>query len=513
MSLNQSVFSSQSLKFDTKPLDTTLVSTPLSGNINFGIVDFTAISIPLTKENLEFMFMIDRSGSMSDLCLDGRTKMQHIIHTISNIIYFLRENPTIQVFITVDSFDNIVERIVERTNITQENCDEIIGKIGKITARACTNIEKALIQIKKYSAELKEQFPSHKLNHIFLTDGQITDGKTNPEYLQGLIDPNIMNAFIGFGIDHDTSLLNDLSQNENSNYYFIDKLENAALIYGEILHGIIYKFLCNVVIILENGLIYNYKTNEWKDSLQIEEIVGESNKTFHVISSNPDIFSLNISGTKISDGSKVSFSIEKEENSNLTNYIYRQRTQQLLYELTSFLKLKRLTDQVIFEKEINIMLIQEKKKLLKIKLEELLNELKKYMEDNDLKDNIFLKNLSNDLYICLKTFNQEYGEMYSRARMLSQGLQRAYTASHTPHRQNVYVSEGLSRQNSVRNNDDLEQDDYDLEQDDYDLEQDDYEIYADNHDISDCTPYRSSTQTQVIYYLSNTNDNENTQII
>jgi hypothetical protein len=66
---------------------------------NFGVLE---LSIP--KENVspsvcrsgevdkgvkkvwDIVFSIDNSGSMSDMCSDNRSKMQHIIHTIKNMI-------------------------------------------------------------------------------------------------------------------------------------------------------------------------------------------------------------------------------------------------------------------------------------------------------------------------------------------------------------------------------------------------------------------------------------------
>ena len=67
-----------------------------------------------------------------------------------------------------------------------------------------------------------------------------------PGYRKGwktITKKTITNAFVGFGIDHDTVLFNKLGNLTNSGYYFIDKLENAGLVYGEILHGVFYKYL------------------------------------------------------------------------------------------------------------------------------------------------------------------------------------------------------------------------------------------------------------------------------
>ena len=417
------LFTEQFIKFHTENID--LEQIPISINdAKFGIIHLKAIEAPLTKENLEFIFMIDNSGSMSDICSDGKSKMQHIIHTLKNMIKYFKENSNIKAYVTIDTFDNSIVNVVERTNITNENFNSIIEKINEIIPRCTTNIEIALKHIMEYSKDIRIQYPEHKIINIFMTDGEVSEGNGSISYLSNLVDKTITNAFIGFGVDHDALLLNSLSEAENSGYYFIDKIESSGLVYGEILHGIFYKLLTNVKIFVENGLIYNFKNNSWKSSISIGDIVSESNKIYHVASSTPDDFKVYMTGINISENTELDILIsQKEPESDLTKYIYRQRTLQHLFVVSEHLKRKNINANV------NIRFKEDKN--IKTNLRKFIEEMKLYMKNNNMEDDNFLKNLCDDIYISYRTFGTRYASMFNTSRRISQGAQRCYTASNT----------------------------------------------------------------------------------
>jgi len=498
--IENTLFTNQAVNFDPVDLNTQLVPVPLTGDIKFGVLDLKALSSPLTQEILEFVFQLDRSGSMSDICSDGRTKMQHIIHTMSNIVTYFLENPAINVFITVEAFDDKLYSIVERTNVTEENYKNIINKIERLTPKGSTDIGKALNRVGEITEQLRSQFPDHKLNHIFMTDGLISQGETDYEKLSKLVDAEITNAFIGFGIDHDASLMNVLSSGVNSNYYFIDKLENAGLVYGEILHSIVYRFLTDVVINISEGLIYNFKTNQWTTSLAVGEIVSESNKSYHIVSNSPAVCSVELICKRVSDGTEENIVITREHDVDLTKFVFRQRTQQHLYTVKEFiLKNKQNNHTWKMDMDQHDIITSEKQKLKSI-LIDYLTELKKYMTDDTLMDDPFYKNLCDDIYIAIQTFSTSYGEMYVNARLTSQGTQRAYNVTNIPQQRNFDGS--IRRQNAIRRSGQHNFDDCNDDEDQYDTL---------NHKVSASvtTPYRSTSQTAVMRSVSNnTNDLE-----
>ena len=488
--------------FHTNNLDSEQVPVPIE-NAKFGTLNFKAVTSDETDNELDLLFSVDCSGSMSDMCSDNRSKMQHIIHTLKNMIIFFNEHPNIKVNITINSFDSNIYENVPRTKVNSESISEIISKIEKITPLTSTNIELALKNASEKISDLKRLYPDNIINHIFMTDGDATEGSKNINKLKDILDNEITHSFIGFGMDHDSSLLNGLGSSGKNGYYFIDKLEYAGLVYGEILHGIIYKILDDGIIEIENGLIYNYKTNTWVPNLAVGSIVSEANKTFNIICLNPDECRITIKGTL--DDLMLALPSTKIADADLTRDLYRQRTLQLLYEVNEFCNKKREMDNTN-----NFMFCQingnnngnKEKKKLKLKLSNLLEEIKKYMEDNNLNEDKILKNLCDDIYISYRTLGTRIGNMFCTARLTSQGAQRQYTASntHTIDSHTIDDTEDISTLNLfLRQNHMIRFDDDDGN---YDDDDDDQPILR--HEVSDYidTPYLSQQADQIMRAIS-----------
>ena len=454
--LDTELFLEKILKFEDKNINVEDISVPIV-DAKFGILNLKATNSSPTQEELEFIFMIDCSGSMSDKCSDGRSKMQHIVHTVKNMILYFKENSSIKAHITVDAFDDKIYKIVERCSVKGDNYEAIIEKVDRIYPRQSTNIELALLEVKNNISDIKIAHPSHTVVSIFMTDGEATDGNTNHGYLSEIVDRTVKNVFIGFGIDHDTTLLNAVSDGENSSYYFVDKLENSGLIYGEILYGIVYKLLTDVEITIQNGLIYCFKNNEWVQSIRVGEIASEADKIYHIASTTPESCLAILSAKRTTDLSDIQITISKQEPAeDLTKYIYRQRTLQHLYIVGDFLKRKRLTEgssSMTFRAQIFLTPIpnnlKEEEKTIRENLHLFIEEMKKYMNDNGLNNDKIMKNLCDDIYISYRTFGTRHGAMYNNARQTSQGTQRCYTVSHTPEETATQNLFGTSRINGL----------------------------------------------------------------
>jgi len=401
----------------------------------FGIIKVGAIACPETKNPQDFLFIIDCSGSMSDTCLDGRTKMQHIKHTLKNMVSYFCDKSFITITICV--FDDLFETITNRTLVKKSNINDIYNSIDKIQPRGSTNIENALKQSAIIVSNLTEL--NTQINQIFMTDGSITVGSNDINTLKNLINSSIKNIFIGFGIDHDASLLSFMSNKQNTSYYFIDKIEKAGLVYGEILHSIMYTLLDYAKFTVTNALIYDYKSNKWTNELVIGNIVGETNKIYHIVCDNPHECQVILSCKKDTELLKFYISKLVDINVDYTKYIFRQRVLQLLYEINQANNTRHEYDIVNYRRiEYNPSKSDNKYiSFMKNKINSLLKELKTYMEANHLTDDVYYKNLCNDLLISYTTLGTKYGLMFTSARQTSQGTQRAYTVTKCPTDDNI----------------------------------------------------------------------------
>jgi uncharacterized protein YegL len=434
-------FTSCYVSFEPTPMTDGKIQTPFE-SAHFGILNLHARPTTITQTEQEIVFVVDQSGSMSDICSDGREKLQHIKHTLKNMVLYFNDNPHIKAYISIHSFDGYFNSIVERTEVNEEILPEILVKINKIRPNGDTNIENALKNSGEIIDAISKANPTHTIHHIFMTDGEANSGSIDKDVLKNLVNPNGYNAFIGFGIDHDSYLLNYISGYSKSSYYFIDALEKSGLVYGEILHNILYKLFTETTIEIQNGLIYDFKNNTWVEKLEIGDFYGESNKTYHVISATPDTCHAFVEAKHHEEQIRLSIGKLCQEYAYHIKYKFRQQTLQLLFQSNKvqnkkkFINTNNLKWPPNFVNQINATdeyhIVKEEKTQIKQQLKKFFEEIKKYMLDNDLTNDNFFKNLCDDIYISYTTLGTKYGAMYTAARQTSQGTQRCYTVSQTP---------------------------------------------------------------------------------
>jgi len=414
----------------------------------FGIVELEMKGVPIVNKPIFLYFTVDQSGSMSDECKHRKTKMWHVQQTFHKMLMFIKNTPEAEVYIQVVVFDDKVKSIIDTIQITPENIDILIEKINNIEPDGSTNIELALLAARENIQKHADTYPNHRITHVFLTDGDITDGCVNENTLCNIVtqstdENNYRSVFIGFGEQHNYRLLNKLGDTKRGEYRFIDNGETAGIVYGEVLSRILRPALDDVTLTIENGgEIYDWQTNRWVKTIYEDLIDSEAKKIYNVrvkkewvdvvdlqdiivvvrgLVSNGDSKHIvsdlenNIKPDIVDVACPLPPLIDMETNehiescyADLTKYIFRQKTMEFLY----LSKTARRT--TIIEKR---------------GIAEFFRKMRKFARENDLLDDPFMQILFEDLIVAFRYYGENASHIYTSARQVSQGRQYTYTPS------------------------------------------------------------------------------------
>ena len=400
----------------------------------YGTLQFKTIDsdVGVKPVNTTIIFTIDSSASMNDMTKDGRTKMDHSLFTMARIIESLCDS-NINANIAINHFNDEVHRVLDFTLLTPDNKDRIIFDIKRIEPYGGTNMDAALLDVnERINAEIKIN-KSTKYIQIFMTDGEANGGRVDPVVLAGLVPSGVSNIFIGYGMNHDARMLSTLGDSQhNGEYRFIDKIENSGLVYGEIIHNILYNLLDDPIITVANGEIYNWKTNEWVNELNLSNISTNTLRDFHIKTHISKMKQVVIKLLVKEDDENVCVGhVIPDENNNddtLMRFAFKLKTQELLYEArvitSNAFVTPSLFNNVQCRSNINL-----KNDYIKNKLSAFMLRLNKYITSNDLTNNYMMKQLQDDIYVCYNSINTPCSSMYTIARQSSQGNQRAYSTS------------------------------------------------------------------------------------
>ena len=340
------------------------ITTTSTSTESFGCLEIHTGETTINIDPVFFLFTIDESGSMSEICKDGKTKMVHIHFTMNQMLLYFAENPEATIYVHVNAFHDNVRTVIETTQVTNKNVNDIIEQIKKIRPQNSTNLELALKTanqtMRDYLQTTSKITPhSHRIVHVLLTDGHPTMGDSSESSLASLVDDTFSNVFIAFGLDHNPLLMNKLGNaGKNTTNYLVKNLELIGHVYGEIVHTHLFKVLDNVVLDVVGGesSIYDWYSNEWKTTLNISPLTSESKKYYYVKSKDANNTTIKISGNpvdiyagtyfeeyvdKMPDLVIVKTPTEEEPTEeivdvDLTKHMFRLCTQRLLYEARQY---------------------------------------------------------------------------------------------------------------------------------------------------------------------------------
>ena len=447
---------------------------PDNTNQKFGTLEIKIADTPMSTTHHFLDTNCDMSGSMDDNCSDGKTKMQHAKHTLKNIVTALSKTLGTSVTMATYAFDDKVETVFQDTEITKdpETTDRLRSQLDQMQPRGGTDIYQALNMQATRAKNRAQENPQKKIRqtNITLTDGQANQGKsTSYAEMAKQVAPNCTNVFIGFGHDHNAVGLHQLADaHPNGHYFYVAEIEKAALVFGEVIHQMLYTALKNVIIQVENAEIYDYKTNAWSKELKIPSIVSEATKTYHLRSTTPDDTVVKIlaqseiheeeqehESTLISDDNTplpnlINSETEQTFPTDLSAHMFRQRTQELLYKAHEH----SITSEIQTPTTPTREAYKEKSKTIRKDIVEFTRFMQQYATENDLENDDLINTLIADLTVIAKTFGGPRSALYTMSKSSSQGRQTSNNTNYIdPSDFATRNTFGLRRQNALDPND------------------------------------------------------------
>tara|TARA_Y100000780_G_scaffold232377_1_gene263240 strand:+ start:6200 stop:7645 length:1446 start_codon:yes stop_codon:yes gene_type:complete len=419
---------------------------------NVGYVKLKSGNNDIINRKLNIILSIDRSGSMT-------FSIDNVKICLKNIITYLQElysneyekNNKLDIRLTVIVFNHNINFICNDMCITSKNdeFESVIKSVDEIEARGMTNIEKVFKEVKDLYKD------EYKNIHVFMTDGEPTEGISKQDNLLTILhDTSIEHYFLGFGLEHNSRMLEYFTQRLNkSQYFYIDNIENAGMIYGEILYKAFYTKYTNIVISseCETMRFYDVNSGTWVSKINVNDMgngdeyvysfkLNEENR--HDASCEED-YTINVQyKTAIMSYDEKNmqlneFCISKVVKEEFNEYIKLMEHRMNVIDLMRKYKFSILDDIPKIEPytnyECDTFELPETQdfRVNHKKHDKLYKEFTEYFKK--LKSEVFEKyckfheQLLDDLYIHIKLFDmEEYNHMYCYARYNTQINQLSY---------------------------------------------------------------------------------------
>lgn len=390
----------------------------------FGKIKLNPLHIDTTEgappKTLDIRIKVDNSGSMRDTCADGRRKMDHVLFASEQLLRKIQESSNVVATASVSSFDDEIVDIFVNQAVTADNIDKMSAQMRRVAPRGSTDIYRVL---KSETNVTPNEDPTVESLFILLTDGHATTGVCTDysslisQALQ--IRQETMMILVGCGTDHDHKLFTGIQrQRNNSEYLFVSDIEKTMETCSETIYKILNAVATHVTIEVEGGEIYDWLTNTWVTKINVSNLTAGIEKTYNVRSTTPDQFVATVNATNSQTLETGTHEVHNRiVGENLATDKYRQRTLEALFEAN------KVNNGYSRKSEI-----KEAKK----SLTSLMVEMKKYMDENGLREDKMLKLLCDDIWTCHQTIGTMYGEMYTCARQTSQATQTIYCALPPP---------------------------------------------------------------------------------
>lgn len=217
--------------------------------------------------------LLDTSASM-----DIDNKLNNVKQSIKFLLNFL----TPQDQVSIVTFSDIAKVINKQTCITPNEKDNVTAVLSLIHSESNTNLSAGIITAQDcLNITGTTGTDDVKQGILLLTDGQANAGVINPpdiiRIVKGLTDKfsGTSISCVGYGTDHNAELLQNISSESGGSYYVVNDIENVAVVFGDILGGLMSCTSQQVRVILPPGTEVKTRYAVHNTPTAVEVVIGD----------------------------------------------------------------------------------------------------------------------------------------------------------------------------------------------------------------------------------------------
>ncbi len=227
-----------------------------------------------TRVPMHFIMLIDNSGSMQE-----EDKLKNVKKCIQSMMLCLQATDYFSI-VTFESHSKIHCSHLAATDVNKSFVQTVLQDIQP---EDMTNLSAGIGNVKK----ILENSPE-KTGLLILTDGHVNKGVVDSPTLLTLIQSLQTNCegiaihCIGYGTDHNSGLLNNISMETNGSYNIVNNIEDVATAFGDTIGGLMSCVAQNVHITIPNEVVLEgplkKETKNGVTTIQIGDVYSGTEK-------------------------------------------------------------------------------------------------------------------------------------------------------------------------------------------------------------------------------------------
>ena len=200
-----------------------------------------------TRVPMHFIMLIDNSGSMQE-----EDKLRNVKKCIQSMMMCLQATD----YFSIVTFESHSKIHCDHMAATDANKSYVHTILQDIHPEDMTNLSAGIGNVKQILTHSPE-----KTGLLILTDGHVNKGVTQSQTLLELIQSlqtscnGLAIHCIGYGTEHNSSLLNNISMETNGSYNIVNNIEDVATAFGDTIGGLMSCVAQNVDFVVSNEVV------------------------------------------------------------------------------------------------------------------------------------------------------------------------------------------------------------------------------------------------------------------